>query len=181
MDDEIYTAHDTADFGATGGSVQNRAPQRSWRSLKPAGLYTIARTNQRIGLQFEASRGLCLRRLPTAGQRRLDRPHVRTGIQRLDGKNIPSLPGRRSTASASRVFRRRVGISPAGERIIAPVDRSRCNQIPPDALAGRPNVSASETSPMSLSSASVSDDMPSTLGPREPAGRPSSSRETTCA
>ena len=73
MDDEIYTAHDTADFGATGGSVQNRAPQRSWRSLKPAGLYTIARTNQRIGLQFEASRGLCLRRLPTAGQRRLRR------------------------------------------------------------------------------------------------------------
>jgi len=31
-------------------------------------------------------------------------------------------------------FRRRVGISPSGERIIAPVDRSRCNEIPPDAL-----------------------------------------------
>ena len=30
---------------------------------------------------------------------------------------------------------------------------------------GRPNVSASETSPMSMSSASVSDDMPSALGP----------------
>jgi len=67
LDGEIYTADETADFGATGGSVQNRAPQRSWRSLKPAGLYTIARTNQRIGLQFEGGLSAGGNRIPTIG------------------------------------------------------------------------------------------------------------------
>src|SRR6516225_7422090 len=76
----------------------------------------------------------CLRRLPTAGQRRLDSPHVRTGIEPLAGKEYTVAVWFSQHRQRVTCFRRRVRISSAGERIIAPVDRSRCNEVPPDAL-----------------------------------------------
>ena len=122
----------------------------------------------------------CLRRLPTAGQRRLDSPHVWAGIQ-LAGKEYPVAARSPQHRRRFTCFRRRVGIGPRTNGSLPQLIARDATRSLLMRSAGGPNVSASETGPMSMSSASVSDDMPSALGPRGAAGRPSSSRETTCA
>src|SRR5271156_4627533 len=75
-----------------------------------------------------------LRCFPAAGQSGLDRAHVRTGVERLAGKEY---------AVGVRFFQDRlrfacswrgVGISAAREWILGPVDCPRRDEFPPDAV-----------------------------------------------
>src|SRR6476660_927681 len=73
------------------------------------------------------------RRLLTAGQRRLDRAHVRAGIERLAGNEdaVTIRPAQDRQRHAGP--RGGVGVSAACEPVPAPVDRPRCDKVRPEA------------------------------------------------
>src|SRR5216684_9230551 len=75
-----------------------------------------------------------LRCFQSAGQRRLDRTHIRAGIERLAGNEYR--PTIRFSQGQLRCpcLRRSIGIGAAGEPVVAPVDRPRRDEVPPDAI-----------------------------------------------
>ena len=70
----------------------------------------------------------------SAGQRRLDRAHIRAGIERLARKEYGATVRFSQHRLRFPCSWRGVGISAARERVVAPVDRSRRDEIPPDAV-----------------------------------------------
>src|ERR1700731_3868891 len=75
-----------------------------------------------------------LRCFLAAGQRRLDRAHIWAGIERLARKEYAVTIRSSQYRLRFACSWRGVGISAARERIVAPVDRSRRNEIAPDAV-----------------------------------------------
>ena len=75
-----------------------------------------------------------LRCFLAASERRLDRAQLRTGIERLARKEYGVTVWFSQHRLPFACSWRGVGISATRERIVAPVDRSRRDEIPPDAV-----------------------------------------------